>query len=320
MTTGGSNEEAALTRIIQSRRRWTIILAVIGGAGAMIAWSLWYDTPSSPTAYAQSALSGTSSTYASGMLQDEKCIFMATPAQVQNCEAQASQSAQSQVSQGLRPHSGFDSTRGTIGIDLGIGLIALAFYTFVTLFALRRRRDLRLVSSISLFVVGAALVVNAASALTAAYHSWSAWDHAAQATARGPGSGLVTSLMQSVSGQILEHSFAPAFGGLIAAIIVLLAAILSLQARTELLPVDKTFQVRGAKAAPVVDLSQLSPSSEPVVEASSESRRAPVYPEPGWYDDPRGEARARRWDGTKWTGIDQGGRGDYDQGGCHDRT
>jgi hypothetical protein len=30
-------------------------------------------------------------------------------------------------------------------------------------------------------------------------------------------------------------------------------------------------------------------------------RRAPVYPEPGWYEDPDGTARARLWDGREWT-------------------
>jgi hypothetical protein len=31
------------------------------------------------------------------------------------------------------------------------------------------------------------------------------------------------------------------------------------------------------------------------------TRRAPVYPEPGWYPDPQGIGRVRFWDGQAWT-------------------
>jgi len=30
-------------------------------------------------------------------------------------------------------------------------------------------------------------------------------------------------------------------------------------------------------------------------------KRAPVYPEPGWFPDPHGVVRARYWDGQSWT-------------------
>ena len=40
-------------------------------------------------------------------------------------------------------------------------------------------------------------------------------------------------------------------------------------------------------------------------EQEATDNRLPVYPEPGWYEDPQGIATARYWDGEQWTDSTQ---------------
>jgi hypothetical protein len=54
-------------------------------------------------------------------------------------------------------------------------------------------------------------------------------------------------------------------------------------------------------SAPVIQRGvHVAPRTTPADQVVT-TRRAPAYPEPGWYDDPQGSARTRLWDGREWT-------------------
>jgi len=62
--------------------------------------------------------------------------------------------------------------------------------------------------------------------------------------------------------------------------------------------------IRGSKSGKPTVAPPIVPVPPPIVPAPVET---PVVPapvrlvQPGWYDDPRGEARLRWWDGQQWT-------------------
>lgn len=236
MTEEQSDQSAKIAKIVRSRCVWTVILATLGGVGAIIAWSFWFDpVPSSSSAATQSG-GATAATVTNDLSQAAHCSSSLTPTQYTNCISRVSQQAESNASQQLGPHSGTSSVHGTIGIALGISLIGVGVLLVVTYLLLKRRRDLRLGLTVGLFSLAAGLILDAAAGLISAGQSYASWNHASLPSASNSLGGVVTAVVGSAKAAIFEHSVAPAFGGLLAGIMVVIAAILSLQARTELLP------------------------------------------------------------------------------------